>query len=241
MISESMYPSSNSTNRPALSNELARRYTPRIRRHAARVARRLPRHVAMADLVSAGYAGLVDAFVRFDTSRMDSFEAYIDHRIRGAILDELRDHDPLTRDQRAFARRLATATHQLAVKLGRAPEEAEIAASLEMSLSALQSQLSRMNATAARSGAAVYDEETVESVSEDAERPDAQAERSERRALVGAAMDQLPARQRKVLQMYYEEGQTLRQIADSLGVTESRVSQIHSEAINKLRTMVTES
>lgn len=236
----SIRPSVRPSGRTALSNELARHYTPCIRRHAARVARRLPRHVAMADLVSAGYAGLVDAFVRFDKTRMDSLEAYIDHRIRGAILDELRDHDPLTRDQRAFARRLAAATHQLTMSLGRAPEESEVAAALELTLDALQTQLSRMNATASRSGAAAYDDD-MESVGEELDRPDAIAERTERRALVHSAMERLPPRQRQVLQMYYDEGQTLRQIADILGVTESRVSQIHSEAIGRLRVLVAES
>jgi RNA polymerase sigma factor for flagellar operon FliA len=193
----------------------------------------------MADLVSAGYAGLVDAFVRFDKTRMDSLEAYIDHRIRGAILDELRDHDPLTRDQRSFARRLAAATHQLTMSLGRAPEEKEVATALGLTLEALHSQLSRMNATASRSGAAAYDDE-MESAGEELDRPDTIAERTERRAQVNAAIGRLPPRQRQILQMYYEEGQTLRQIADAFGVTESRISQIHSEAIGRLRGFVSD-
>jgi RNA polymerase sigma factor for flagellar operon FliA len=171
---------------------------------------------------------------------MDSLEAYIDHRIRGAILDELRDHDPLTRDQRAFARRLAVATHRLAASLGRAPEEPELAAEMGLTLEALQSSLSKMNATASRSGAAVYDDEMA-TLGEEFDRPDALVERRERRTLVAAAVDRLPTRQRQVLQMYYDEGLTLRQIADAFGVTESRISQIHSEAIARLRTLVAES
>jgi len=195
----------------------------------------------MAELVSAGYAGLVDAFVRFDAARMESFEAYIDHRIRGAILDELRDHDPLTRDQRAFARRLATTNHQLSASLGRAPDETETASAMGLTLSALQAQLSKMDATAARSGAGVYDEDAADVSGEEWSRPDTLAERSERRTLVRGAIERLPPRQRQVLRMYYDDGQTLRQIADTLGVTESRVSQIHSEAIQRLRVLMADS
>jgi RNA polymerase sigma factor FliA len=241
MISSSTSPSLSlhgTDSRPALSDDLARKYSSRIQRHAARVARRLPGHVGMADLVSAGYAGLVDAFMRFDTARMESFEAYIDHRIRGAILDELRGHDPLTRDQRAFVRRLAAATHQLSAALGRAPDEAEVAQALGMTLDAYQAQLARMTATAARSGAGTYDEETADWLGEERGRPDAIAEQSEQCAIVSAAIERLPPRQREILWMYYHEGQTLRQIADRVGVSESRVSQIHSDAIQRLRGLI---
>ena len=79
-----------------LTNEMAEKYFPRVQRQAARIARKLPRHVSVGDLVSAGCCGLIDAFFKYDPTRMESFDAYVDHRIRGAILDELRTHDPLT-------------------------------------------------------------------------------------------------------------------------------------------------
>jgi RNA polymerase sigma factor (sigma-70 family) len=116
--------------RVPLTDELAARYLPRVQRHATRIARKLPRHVQVGDLVSAGFCGLVDAFLRFDPTRMESFEAYIDHRIRGAILDELRHHDPLTRDQRAFVRSVTEARQSFSGREGRLPDERELAAEL---------------------------------------------------------------------------------------------------------------
>lgn len=240
MIAESVPSASIPSPRLQLSDEVARRYSARIRRHAARVARRLPRHIQVSDLVSAGYTGLVDAYLRFDTARMESFEAYVDQRIRGAILDELREHDPLTRDQRAFSRKLATTTHRLATELGRAPEESEVAEALGLSLDALQVQLSRMCATAARNGAASLDEDADEAIGEAWDRPDEIAERSEQFARISSAIEALPPRHRHVLRMHYEEGKTLRQIGEALGVTESRASQIHAEAIGRLRALVGE-
>jgi RNA polymerase sigma factor for flagellar operon FliA len=221
-----------------LSDELARQYAPRIRRHAARYARRLPRHVPVSDLVSAGYEGLVDAFVRFDTTRTDSLEAYIDHRIRGAILDELREHDPLTRDQRTFARKMASVTQQLSTALGRTPDASELAAGLGIPLAQLHAQVSRMNNTAAQNTPTLYDEDVADAADAVWVRPDEAVEMRERRVRVNEAIEQLPARQRDVLRMHYEQGLTMRQVAEALGVTESRVSQIHSETITRLRKLV---
>ncbi|MFO0625697.1 MAG: sigma-70 family RNA polymerase sigma factor [Polyangiales bacterium] len=226
------------TERPMLTNETAERYLPRIRRHAARIARRLPRHVQVGDLVSAGFVGLVDAFMKFDVGRMESFDAYVDHRIRGAILDELRAHDPLTRDQRIFARRLATARQSAANETGGTPDEVEVARVLGITVMQYRAQVERMAATAARSEAAPYDEESVEASDPTHDRPDELAEQHEQRSRIAAAMDRLPARKREVLRMHYDEGRTLREIGEHLGVTESRVSQIHSEAVMRLRTLL---
>jgi RNA polymerase sigma factor for flagellar operon FliA len=226
--------------RPALSNEVAHKYLPRIRRHAARIARRLPRHVLVGDLVSAGFMGLVDAFLKYDTSRLDSFDAYVDHRIRGAILDELRAHDPLTRDQRLFARRQASARQAAANETGRAPSEGELAAAMGLSLTAYRSQLERMTSTAARNEATPYDEELLDASEPANDRPDDLVEQRQERTRMSSGIDRLPPRQRDVLRMHYEEGRTLREIGEVLGVTESRVSQIHSEAVVRLRGIMTE-
>lgn len=225
--------------RPRLTNEDAAKYLPRIRRHAARIARRLPRHVVVGDLVSAGFMGLVDAFLKYDTSRMDSFEAYVDHRIRGAILDELRAHDPLTRDQRAFSRRLAQARQSAANRIGRTANEGEVAGEMGLTLAQYRVQIERMTATAARNEAAPYDEEVVEACEPANDRPDEICEQHQEHLQVFGAIENLPARQRDVLKMHYEEGKTLREIGERLGVTESRVSQIHSEAVLRLRSMLT--
>ncbi len=223
-----------------LDDAMARHYTPRIRRHAARFARRLPRHMAVADLVSAGFTGLVDACLRFDHERVNSFEAYLDHRIRGAMLDELRERDPLTRDQRAFARKLSTATQRLSHRLGRAPSEEETALELQLSVPALRDQLTRLNESAMRGAASTGEQDLHAAAGDEFERPDTLLEMRERRHRMDAAMNRLPERQRMALKMYYDDDMTLREIAGVMGVTESRVSQIHAEAIAKLRGMLTD-
>jgi RNA polymerase sigma factor for flagellar operon FliA len=237
MLATQLPPPSVTTPRPTLSDDLVLHYMPRIRRHAARYARRLPSHVTVADLVSAGFAGLVDAFLRFDVARMESFEAYIDHRIRGAILDELRSHDTLTRDQRLFARRVAATTQRLTAALGRAPEQHEIAEAMEMSLAAFRTALWRASTSAACHAAPTTDD-VSDVAGNEHERPDVLAESNQCRAAVQGAMERLPPRQQQVLRMYYQESLTLRQIAERFGVTESRVSQIHSEAIARLRALM---
>ncbi len=231
-----------SRNRPTrvpLTDELAARYLPRVQRHAARIARKLPRHVQVGDLVSAGFCGLVDAFLRFDPSRMESFEAYVDHRIRGAILDELRHHDPLTRDQRAFVRSVADARQSFAGREGRMPDERELAAELGVSLARYRHQVDRMHATAIRSDAMPFNEDEDCPAEPANDSPDAIAATRERNDRISAAMDTLPARLRDVLRLHYHEGRTLREIGLVLGVTESRVSQIHGEAVIRLREVLT--
>jgi len=221
--------------RVQLDDEMAARYLPRVQRHAARIARKLPRHVQVGDLVSAGFCGLVDAFIRFDPNRMDSFEAYIDHRIRGAILDELRQFDPLTRDQRAFVRGVAGARQKFSGRVGRMPEEHELAAELGVSLERYRQQADRMHATAVRGDAMPFDEDHDSPAEAANDSPDAIAADHERNDRIAAAMATLPPRIRDVLRMHYHEGRTLREIGVALGVTESRVSQIHSEAVVRLR------
>jgi RNA polymerase sigma factor for flagellar operon FliA len=188
--------------------------------------------------VSAGFNGLVDAYARFDRDRTHSFEAYLDHRIRGAMLDELREKDPLTRDQRVFARKHSAAVQRLTQKFGRAPHETDVANELGMTLAAMREMQSRVNESTMRGAAATADHDLADAMDDEGGRPDAMFESRERRMRVNAAMARLPERHRNALRMYYDEDLTLRQIATVLGVTESRVSQIHSEAIAKLRSMV---
>lgn len=238
MIAEDLFQKSASPNaRPALTNEIAMRYLPRIRRHASRIARRLPRHVLVGDLVSAGFMGLIDAFLKFDTSRMDSFDAYVDHRIRGAILDELRVHDPLTRDQRVFSRRLAAARHSATHRLGHTPDEHELAAEMGMTLATFRAQTERMFTTAARTALCASFDPEVHTHSEPAnDSPDSLAAAHEERSMIDDAVGQLSPRQQEIVRMHYDEGRTLREIGEVLGITESRVSQLHAEAVGILRT-----
>lgn len=219
-----------------IPHEIALQMAPVIRRIARHLARRLPRHLCIDDLVGAGFLGLIMAYRRFDPARGDSFQAYAELRIRGAMLDELRTYDVLSRDQRALAQRITAATHTLQSRLGRAPEDKEIAAELGMSLDAVWSAAS----TAARSSHVSLDGYRDSDVSLQIADPDATLadERLCRRQESDAArlaMESLTPRLRMVLELHYGKGLTLREIGVALGVTESRVCQLESEAIQKLR------
>ncbi len=220
---------------PPLTNEMAAKYLPLVQRHATRVARKLPKHVQVGDLVSAGCCGLLDAFIKYDPTRMESFDAYVDHRIRGAILDELRTCDPLTRDQRAFAKRVASARQRLANRLGCMPGEREVAEELGMTLAKYRHHTDRMHATAARSEAEPFSEEDEDLAEPANDAPETLAATNQERERIETAMSFLAPRHREVLRLYYAEGRTLREVGLALKVTESRVSQIHAEALAQLR------
>lgn len=220
----------------ALPHEIAVRYVPIIRRVALRLARRLPSHVSIDDLVSAGFVGLVDAYRRYDTARCDCFEPYADLRIRGAMMDELRLYDPLSRDVRALAKKANAATRRLATRLGRAPTDVEIAAEVGVPLDAYRSCAALLSIGSvsldapngdAYDGMDLGDPSVISAVDEI-------ALAESRRALV-VAIDALPPRLRQVLRLYYGDELTLRNIGSLLGVTESRVCQLHAEAITRLR------
>ncbi len=219
----------------ALTNATAARYLPRVRRYAAHMARKHPGIVTAGDLVSAGLLGLVDAFMKVDSERFAGFEAYVDHRIRGAILDELRDRDPLTRDQRAFERQHDEARVALERRNGRAPDEAELAAELGIELALYRQRVASLPANDADDAAMIFagDPRALADDLDDApEHLFASLESSHR---VRVAMRRLTTRQRAVLQLHYDQEQNKRTIAAALGVSESRVSQIHGEAIRALR------
>lgn len=218
-----------------LTNEMAEKYFPRVQRQAARIARKLPSHVSVGDLVSAGCCGLIDAFFKYDPTRMESFDAYVDHRIRGAILDELRTHDPLTRDQRTFAKRATIARTALQNRTGYVPEEREVCAEMGLTLSQYRHQVDRLHATASRSEASPFNEDEDPILEPANDAPESLVSSKEDRARIDNAMDRLTARHREVLRLHYDEGRTLREIGIAIGVTESRVSQVHAEAITRLR------
>lgn len=218
--------------------QLARQYAPRIRAHASRIARRLPRHIQLGELVSAGFVGLLEACARYDASAGERFDAFADKRIRGAMLDELRERDTLSRELRRFARRRSAVAQQLANERGRAPDEAELAAALGLPLAEYRAQLARASA-AAPCPVATSDDDAHEVVCvEPSAGPEALAEAAQQRDRVWGAIGHLPERQRSVLQLRYDEGLTQREIATTLGVTEARVSQLHTEALARLRARV---
>lgn len=225
-----------------LPHELAASMMPLIRCIAARLARRLPSHLRLDDLTSAGYIGLVTAYRRFDRSRGDDFHAYAERRIRGAMLDELRAIDPLTRDLRFLANRIAAARRGLEARLGRIAREDEIAVALGMTLDEYRRQAAKVAIGPTVSIEDPADEEgMMELPDNNAEPADDRIAVEQSKHVVRGAIEKLPPRLRKVVELYYGEGRTLRDIGNLLGVTESRVSQLQSEAVQKLRSICAES
>jgi len=225
-----------------LPRKLADRYMSIVRRHAYRLARRLPSHVNVDDLMGAGFVGLADALQKYDRSGPDRFEAYADCRIRGAMLDELRSYDPLSRDLRDLNNRIVRAVRELTAELGRPPEEIEIARKLEIPVAAFRERLAKLSFGGLVSLDTTGGDgmEGLELGDESEEGADGHLLRSERRERLGKAVERLPERLQSLLQLYYEQDYTLREIGEQLGVTESRACQLHAEAIVRLRAACTE-
>lgn len=211
------------------------KYLPLVRRTAMRLARKLPSHITVADLVGYGWVGLLDAFERAAPGMsQEEFEAYAMYRVRGAALDYLRSLDPASRAARALSRKVAKAIAELGTKLGRQAEEDEIAKHLDMSVDEYRDALEQLaKAGMTRLEMLDIDELAVDAAEE--EGPDEKVTKKELAANVAAAIDQLPQRLQLVLALYYQEERTMREIGVILEVTESRVCQLHSEAIHRLR------
>lgn len=217
-----------------MSQDLARQMIPSIRRIAGSMVRRLPAHVRLDDLVGAGFQGLMAAHARFDAGRGDDFVAYAECRIRGAMLDELRSVDPLSRDRRALAKKTAAAARAASARLGRAATAEESAAELGISLEAYWDRL------AAASGVVTMSLDDLERSAGEvqdasAEAPDEELARKQRGAAVQHALASLPPRLAQVVDLHFGEGLTLKEIGARLGVTESRVCQIVGEAVRLVR------
>lgn len=219
---------------------LIRKHAPMVRRMAHHLLARLPASVMLDDIVQAGMIGLMDALNRYEDTHGAQFETYATQRIRGAMLDGLREHDWLPRGVRRAQRKLDEAMRSLEQRLGRAPAEKELADALELSLEeyrqllqdARGAQLLYYEDDADRDeGSSPADEREEEMPSDPMARL---ADKRFREALV-RAIDKLPERERQVMGMYYEQELNLREIAEVLGVTESRICQIHSQAITRLR------
>lgn len=220
-------------------DEAIRRHAPLVRRMAHHLIARLPASVELDDVIQAGMMGLLDAIQRYEDDHGAQFETYAAQRIRGAMLDALRAHDWLPRGVRRAQRRIDKALQALEHRLGRTPNEAEIAAELGLSLADYRRLLEE-----ARGTQLLFYEDLAPGAederSED-DAPDRQADPLARledrrfREAVVAAIEHLPEREKQVMGMYYEQELTLREIAAVLGVTESRVCQIHAQAIARLR------
>jgi RNA polymerase sigma factor for flagellar operon FliA len=221
-------------------DQLILHYSPLVKFVAGRVGAGLPSNVEQSDLVSFGIFGLIDAIDKFDLDRGLKFETYAISRIRGAILDELRASDWVPRSVRAKARAVETAFAKLEAKLRRTPTEAELAAELGYTLSALQSLLGQLSTTTRVALDEMLGERgegttLADLIPDQGQGPGAQIEMQELRRHLAEAIRGMPERERRVLTLYYFENLTLAQIGQIFGVTESRVSQIHTRAVLQLR------
>jgi RNA polymerase sigma factor for flagellar operon FliA len=228
---------------PELRDRLILHYAPLVKYVAGRVGSGLPAHVEQADLVSYGTFGLIDAITRFEPEREVKFESYAMARIRGAIIDELRNTDWIPRSVRMKARQYERTVAELEARLQRSPTAEEVADALEMDVEDVRKflgQLSLVNVVALdelmtdeEGGGAPRLVDTLQDAN--ALDPQAMAEHGEARQLLGRAVEQLPDREKVVVSLYYFEGLTLADIGRVLGVTESRICQLHTKAVLHLR------
>jgi RNA polymerase sigma factor for flagellar operon FliA len=219
-------------------------YSPLVKYVSGRMASGLPAHVEEADLISYGLVGLINAIERFEPERDVKFETYAITRIKGSIIDELRSLDWVPRSVRARAREIERANAKLEGRLQRAPTDEEMAAELGVSLEGFHDALLQIsNSTVAAldelwavsdsSGDQVSLLDTLHDP--DAPDPAAVMDQTDLKDRVAEAISRLPEREKLVVALYYYENLTLREIGEVLGVTESRVSQLHTKAVLRLR------
>ena len=241
-----MTPEMNLGINPAMTPDQERlmiEHLPIVRYLARRIHERLPQHVEIDDLVSAGVLGLIDAFRKFDPGKKVQFRSYAQFRIRGAILDSLRTLDWGPRDLRRKGRAIEEAIRVLTARKGRAPLEPEIADELGMELGEYQQLLGELKGLEIGTLNVEHSEDSGEE--ELAYIPNKPEEdplfcclKSEMQTRLATAVDQLPERERLVMTLYYYEEMTMKEIGLTLGVVESRVSQIHASAVLHLRSLL---
>ncbi|HWD52158.1 MAG TPA: RNA polymerase sigma factor WhiG [Acidimicrobiales bacterium] len=225
-----------------LRDQLIVHYSPLVKFVAGRISAGLPRHVDEADLASYGIIGLIDAIERFDPGLNVKFETYAIPRIRGAIIDELRSIDWVPRSVRTKARAVEQSYATLQATLHRTPTDDEVAADMEMTPSQFQKVLRQVSVTGVAALDQVFrdgersDRPTLgESLPDAAAGPMAMFEVQETKEGLIHAINEMGDREKMVITLYYYEGLTLAEIGEILGVTESRVSQIHTKSVLQLR------
>jgi RNA polymerase sigma factor for flagellar operon FliA len=235
-------------NREAVIKE----YAPMVKYVANRIAMRLPPHVEVDDLISVGVLGLIDAIDKYDSTRGAKFKTYAEFRVRGAILDELRSMDWVPRSVRQKASSMDGVVQKLQNKLGRRPEDDEIAEEMGVSLDEL---FTTLNETKSMPILSLEDLGIAKESGEQQSLLDCLAGQNdvdpqmhlrlvELKEIISKAIDTLPEKERLMISLYYYEELTMKEIGEVLGVTESRVSQIHSKAVfrlrNKLKSIIAE-
>jgi RNA polymerase sigma factor for flagellar operon FliA len=226
-------------------NAKLKQYSSLVRRLAHQMIAKLPANVELDDLIQVGMIGLTDALSRFDAAQGVQFETFATQRIRGAMLDELRGTDWMSRGSRKQQREIEAAVHKLEQRLGRAPHEGEIAAEMGLSIADYQELLSKVRGTQLvyledMSGDDGDNDYLDRHVGDETANPLAQLQDHRMRQALVAAIKTLPEREQYVMSMYYEHDMNLKEIAAVLKVTESRVCQLHSQCIARLRVKLRE-
>jgi len=219
---------------------MLKQYVPLVRRLAHHMIAKLPPNVEIDDLIQVGMMGLAEALTRYQAAQGVQFETFATQRIRGAMIDELREGDWMSRGSRKSQKDIERAMHRLEQKLGRTPLESEIAAEMGMELDEYQSLLAKVRGTQL-----VYIEDMshdedgdgfLDRHADDPEVDPMQQLRDQRlRSALVDAIKHLPEREQYIMSMYYENDMNLKEIAAVLGITESRVCQLHSQSIARLR------
>lgn len=220
--------------------KLIEEYTPLIRFIAKKISIRLPANIDVEDLVSSGVIGLMDAIDKYDPTRDNKFKTYAEFRIRGSILDELRAQDWVPRSVRDKAKMLDRATSNLEAELGRPPTDIEIAEYLGLTINEfynLVNQVRPVNVLSIDevSNFSSMDRKSFLNLLQGENDPFSSLNVKSIKKVIKKLIEELPERQRIVLSLYYYEGFNLKKIGTILGVTESRVSQLHAQAIRRLK------
>ena len=224
--------------------EVIKKYSPMIKYVANRIAMRLPPHIEVDDLISVGVLGLMDAISKYDSSRGAKFKTYAEFRVRGAILDELRSMDWVPRSIRQKASQVDKVVVALQSKLSRQPEDEEVAKEMCLSLEQFHNTLNETKSIP------IFSLEDLGIAKESGEQqslldclagkadadPQTQIRLVELKEIIAKAIDALPEKERLMVSLYYYEELTMKEIGAVLDITESRVSQIHSKAVYRLRT-----
>jgi RNA polymerase sigma factor for flagellar operon FliA len=213
-------------------------HLPLVKAIAIRVHENLPVHIDLDDLIHAGVLGLFDAVEKFDASKNVEFQGYAKHRIKGAILDSLRQLDWASRDMRRRQKQADTVSRDFTAKFGRTPTEAEVAEQMGVSTERWRRIAMELRNTGPVSTSPREDldrPQEMEFAAASDVRPDNICERRELRVTLDRAIGQLPERYQKVVFLYYTSQMTMKQIGDLLGVNESRISQIHKTALKKMQ------
>ena len=241
------YKSGNKKMTSPQKKKIVQEYSPLVKFIAQKIAMRLPANIEVDDLWSAGVIGLMDAIDKFDPTRDNKFKTYAEFRIRGAILDELRSQDWIPRSMREKAKTIERAFQKLERKLGRPASEAEAAREMQLPIEEFREALNQCKSVTLLSideaGTFANGDKksllgVLQSSSENS--PLAQLAGAEMRDHVAKAIEELPEKQRIVLSLYYYEDLNLKEIGQVLKVTESRVSQLHTQAVLRLRSKLAE-